>query len=295
MANNIIVIVTGTSRGVGKGIVTLLARQKLERPLTIYATSRAGVNTGIEATSPNEVKYAALDITDSLSIQSFFAKALEEHDGIHILINNAAVSPGHGENPDNAAQTIWNNYGGTRDMCQASLSQPNIPTVARIVNLTSGLNALSTYGANLQSRFREASTFADIDALANKYLSDMKEGAEAQERAGWRSGPRSYHVSKALINTLTIILEKHHPDVLVNCCCPGWTNTDMGKQGSGTPPKTIEEGAMTAVRLAIGDLGPKGDADGGLGRDGEKISGWFYENENIVAKDWGKGKNWLET
>jgi NAD(P)-dependent dehydrogenase (short-subunit alcohol dehydrogenase family) len=295
MSNSLVIIVTGTSRGVGKGITTLLAQQKLYRPLIIYATSRGGVDTSIEAISPNKVKYGSLDITDPTSIQAFFGEVLNEHASIDVLINNAAVSNGYRENPEFAAQTIWNNYGGTRDMCKAFLSQPNIPSGARIVNLTSGFNALSTYGPDLQSRFRQASTIADIDALAKDYLNDMKSGPEVQERAGWRSGPRSYHVSKALINALTIVLSQQHPNVLVNCCCPGWTDTDMGKQGNGTPPKTPEEGAMTAVRLAIGELGPAGDEDGGLGKDTERLSGLFYENENIMAKDWGKAKKWLET
>lgn len=69
----------------------------------------------------------------------------------------------------------------------------------------------------------------------------------------------------------------------------------MGKQGGPEPPKTPEEGAMTAVRLAIGDLGASGDEDGGLGRDGERVSGMFFENENVVVKGWGEGKNWMET
>ena len=173
---------------------------------------------------------------------------------------------------------------------------PTSPPGARIVNLTSGMNALSTYyGSNLQTRFRAASTIADIDALAKAYLKDMSSGPDAQERAGWGTGSRSYKVSKALINTLTIVLAQQHPNVLVNCCCPGWTNTEMGKQGKGTPPKTLEQGAMTAVRLAIGDLGSGGDADGGLRTETERVSGMFYENENIVVSGWGKGKKWIET
>lgn len=69
----------------------------------------------------------------------------------------------------------------------------------------------------------------------------------------------------------------------------------MGKQGGPEPPKTLEEGAMTAVRLAIGDLGEGGDGDGGLGRESERVSGLFFENENVVVAGWGKGKKWMET
>jgi carbonyl reductase 1 len=295
MSDPLVIVVTGTSRGIGNGITQLLAKQTLGRPLIIYATSRAGIDTSVDAVEPNKVYYTELDITDKHSIRSFFERVVEEHSAVDILINNAAIANDYRENPEYAAQTVWNNYGGARDMCEAFLGQTNIKPGARIVNLTSGYNALSSYGQDLQNRFRSAATIADINGLANSYLEDMNAGLDTQERKGWGSKARSYKVSKALINTLTIVLAKQNPNVLVNCCCPGWVNTDMGKQGQGTPPKTTEEGARTAVRCAIGDLGPAGDVDGGLGNESEIISGMFYENDNIMVPGWGKSKKWLET
>ncbi|KAF1846306.1 NAD(P)-binding protein [Cucurbitaria berberidis CBS 394.84] len=294
MSDNLVIVVTGTNRGIGKGITTVLAQQNSKRPLTIYATSRTGTDTGIDTNSPNEVRYSTLDITDRSSIQSFFQQVLKEHSAIDILINNAAVSNDYRENPEYAAQTVWTNYGGTRDMCEAFLSQPNIRPGARIVNVTSGYNALSTYGPELQTQFRGATTITDIDALAKRYLEDMSSGLDAQQSAGWGPGARSYKVSKALNSILTVVLARQHPDVLVNCCCPGWVNSDMGRQGKGTPPKTLEEGGRTAVRLAIGDLGPGGDEDGGLWKESDKLSGRFYENKNIIVPGWGTSKLWLE-
>jgi carbonyl reductase 1 len=295
MSESLVIVVTGSSRGIGEGITKVLAAQDVGRSLVIYATSRSGVDTGIEASSPHKVHYRKLDTTDQKSIGSFFDQVLKEHSAIDILINNAAVSNDYRETPEYASQTIWNNYGGTRDMCAAFLSQPRIRPGARIVNTTSGLNGLSTYGTALQQKFRAASTIADIDSLANEYLSAMSAGPEAQEAAGWGTKARSYKVSKALINTLTVVLAQQHPNVLVNSCCPGWVNTEMGKQGQGTPPKTPEQGARTAVRCAIGDLGPRGDGDGGLGSGSERVSGTFFENENIFVPGWGAAKLWMET
>jgi carbonyl reductase 1 len=295
MTDPLVIAVTGTSRGIGSGIVQLLAKQTLNRPLIIYATSRTGTNTSAKVVASNKVLYNKLDITDKSSIQSFFEEVLQERTAIDILINNAAVANDYRETPEYAAQTVWNNYGGARNMCEAFLTQPNINPGARIVNLTSGMNALGTYGQEIQSHFHSAKSIADIDALANTYLSDMAAGPDAQERSGWGTGARSYKVSKALITILTSVLAQQYPKVLINCCCPGWCNTDMGKQGKGVPPKTMKEGAMTAVRCAIGDLGPGGDEDGGLGNESERVSGTFFENENITAVGWGKAKTWLET
>lgn len=295
MANNLVVVVTGSNRGVGKGIAELLAKQKLERPLMIYATSRSGENANIKVSSPNEIRYQKLDTTDGASIQSFFDIALKEQTALDVLINNAAVSNDYRETPDYAAETIQTNYGGTRDMCKAFLAQPNLKSGSRIVNVTSGYNLLKTYGQAIQDRFRGVTEITDLDAMADDYLKVVKLGQEAQQEAGWGSGARSYKVSKALNNAVTILLAKQHPDVLINSCCPGWTDTAMGNQAQGgKPPKTPQEGARVPVRLAIGDLGPKGDEDGALGHDTEKISGHFFENVNIMAPGWGKAKLWLD-
>lgn len=290
MAEYLVIVVTGTSRGIGKGIVNVLARQKLDRSLVIYATSRSGEDTGVEPVPPNEIHYGKLDTTNKDSIKSLFDKVIKSHGAVDVLINNAAIS-----DDDHEALTLWNNYGGTRDMCDAFLSQPTIRPGARIVSVTSGLNALSTYGENVQKMIREASNVSDIDAVAQRYHADVVAGPQAQESAGWGTSARSYKVSKALINTLTVVLAKKHANVLINSCCPGWTDTDMGKQGKGTPPKTPEQGAQTAVRCAIGDLGPGGDDDGGLGQESDNVSGRFYENANIVAVGWGSSKLWMET
>lgn len=152
--------------GYWKGIVQLLAKEQHGRPLTIYATSRSGTDTNIQVSPPNEIRYRKLDISDRSSIQSIFQLALKEHSSIDILINNAAVSNDYRETPEYAAQTVMNNYGGTRDMCKAFLSNLSREPGSRIVNVTSGYNQLSNYGLDLQVRFRAATTISDVDALA---------------------------------------------------------------------------------------------------------------------------------
>jgi carbonyl reductase 1 len=293
MSDPLVIIVTGSSRGIGKGITNVLAQQNIGRPMIIYATSRSGSNTGIEVAHSNSVRYSKLDITDHHSIESLFSQVLKEHGAVDVLINNAAVAS-LGENHEIAARNISTNYGGTAMMCREFLRQPALRPGARIVNMTSGLNALSTYGANVQQSFRAVSRVTDIDALAQSYLAAQRAGPEAVVRAEWQPNS-SYKVSKALINTLTVVLSREHPNVLINCCCPGWVNTDMGNLAPGKPPKTPEEGARTAVRCAIGDLGSAGNADGGLGKEGESLSGRFYENDNVIVPGWGNAKIWMET
>lgn len=179
-------------------------------------------------------------------------------------------------------------------MCKAFLALPNLRSGSRIVNVTSGYNRLQNYGPDLQNVFRKAGSISTLDSLADAYLGSVQSGQAAQEEAGWGSGARSYKVSKALVNALTVLLAQQHPDILVNCCCPGWVDTAMGNQAKGTPPKTPIEGARVPTRLAIGNLGPDGDESGGLGKDSERISGHFFENDTIVQPGWGRAKLWLE-
>ncbi|CBX97921.1 hypothetical protein IAQ61_000900 [Plenodomus lingam] len=142
---------------------------------------------------------------------------------------------------------------------------------AQIVNLSSAASALAFYSTALQAQFRAVETVSDIDTLASSYLEAVRGGDKSQEESGWGTGPRSYSVSKACVNALTVVLARLYPGVCVNCCCPGWMDTDMGRQGPlpGDPAKTVEEGARIPVRFAVGDLSAGNDEDGGVGREGE--------------------------
>jgi NAD(P)-dependent dehydrogenase (short-subunit alcohol dehydrogenase family) len=69
-------------------------------------------------------------------------------------------------------------------------------------------------------------------------------------------GRAAYRVSKAGLNALTRTLASDEPGIKVNTMCPGWVRTDMG--GSAAP-RSVEEGADTAVWLAtLPDDGPSG-------------------------------------
>jgi NAD(P)-dependent dehydrogenase (short-subunit alcohol dehydrogenase family) len=69
-------------------------------------------------------------------------------------------------------------------------------------------------------------------------------------------GRAAYRVSKAALNALTRTLASDERWVKVNTMCPGWVRTDMG--GSAAP-RSVEEGADTAVWLAtLPDDGPTG-------------------------------------
>ncbi len=64
MPQNLVVVVNGAGRGVGKGIITVLEQQKLDQTLLIYASSRAGIDASIDVAFPNQIRYESPDIMD---------------------------------------------------------------------------------------------------------------------------------------------------------------------------------------------------------------------------------------
>lgn len=78
----------------------------------------------------------------------------------------------------------------------------------------------------------------------------------AGQLSDMNGGRAAYRLSKAALNALTRTLASDERWVKVNTMCPGWVRTDMG--GSAAP-RSVEEGADTAVWLAtLPDDGPTG-------------------------------------
>ncbi len=292
MSNPLTIVVTGSNRGIGQGIIQLLAKTQHNQPITIYATSRSGTDLGVQATPPNKIHYSKLDISSASSINSFLNTVKD----IDVLINNAGINNNNSETPELAQQTINVNYQGTRNMCLAFLSKEGgnmaSRSGARIVNVSSTACQLSNWAPSIRDRFRGVTSMQDVDSLADAYIDSVKAGGNAQKDAGFGSPPKSYQVSKSLVNALTVVLARENPGVCINCCCPGWVDTDMGHQ-VGRPPKTLEEGARIPVRLAIGSLGSAGDRDGALGKGSEaKVSGKYFGNDGVTDRGWGRAREW---
>jgi NAD(P)-dependent dehydrogenase (short-subunit alcohol dehydrogenase family) len=78
----------------------------------------------------------------------------------------------------------------------------------------------------------------------------------AGQLSDMNGGRAAYRLSKSALNALTRTLASDERWVKVNTMCPGWVRTDMG---GGAAPRSVEEGADTAVWLAtLPDDGPTG-------------------------------------
>lgn len=147
---------------------------------------------------------------------------------------------------------------------------------SRIVNLSSVAGKLSSgpYGAEIAGRLKGAETLEEVEELGREYLEAVKRKSERSD--GWPTG-KSYSVSKALLNAASEIVAMKNADILVNFCCPGWCDSDMGRL-VGRPGKTNAEGAKVPLKLAIDDIGG--------------VSGKYWENGSVHDKGSGRVAEW---
>jgi len=92
MKKNKVCIVTGASRGLGRGIAMVLAK---EEGCTVYATARnkeALITLAEEAATGNkggEVKVCKLDQSDDVAVKDFVEKVKSENNQVNLLVNSA--------------------------------------------------------------------------------------------------------------------------------------------------------------------------------------------------------------
>ena len=220
------------------------------------------------------VDYHQLDVSSPESIKSFAQIVKQNHpNGINVLINNAGLNAYPEHTSASVKSMLDLNFRGTRNMCTTFL--PLIKENGRIVNLSSTASSLSIYSEEVADRFKSINSLVDAEAIAQEYESLVAKRGEKQ--AGFGEAGDGYPVSKALVNAITRVLAQSHEvkskNVLINCCCPGWVNTEMGNI-MGKPSKKPIDGARIPVKLAFEDLG------------GE--SGKYWANDSVHSTDEGK-------
>ncbi|KAF3930851.1 hypothetical protein ABW19_dt0203239 [Dactylella cylindrospora] len=273
-----IAIVTGANKGIGYHTVrNLILRSK--SPILVYAAARdtargtKAVND-ILAEAPiaaalkeksSVLKFIPLDITSSASIQTFKEKIQADHgtNSIDVLINNAGIAFGFGENPAKDIMDV--NYWGTKHLTEALIPLIKHDGTGRIVILGSRVGNLNDFSTELSTQFRDKNlTFEQLDGLVNRFLTEHEAGINKED---WPSEPWvPYKVSKVFDTALTRIFARENPDILINSVCPGWVKTDLGGQNA---PGTAEEGSGTPVFVALEDL--KG------------VTGEFWGEEKVIS------------
>jgi NAD(P)-dependent dehydrogenase (short-subunit alcohol dehydrogenase family) len=215
------ILVTGANKGIGYEIVKELA----EMGHRVYLTSR-DKQRGLEATKTFteaglNVEFKQVDVSQQPLIEKLAEDFTKEEVVLDVLINNAGIY----ENNDHYSlvdiplsyldEFMTVNFKGPLMMTRAMLPFLQKSSDPRVVNMSSGMGALSGMGYDHPA----------------------------------------YRISKAALNAQTAVLAGTLPDISINTMCPGWVQTDMG---GSSAPRTVEQGADTAVWLATGDDVPSG-------------------------------------
>ncbi|CAN9323804.1 unnamed protein product [Alternaria alternata] len=222
-------LITGSSRGIGLGYVTILARKDASEVGKIFAAARSE-NSALKrliSESAGRIEFVPLEVTSeesAVKVAQHVERSLGGK-GLDILINNAGV-PSHTEggieNMTDLTEVLNVNVFGVHNVTRAFLPILKKGQLKKIANISSSLGSMA--------------------------LSAM----------GKFQPTPAYKVSKAALNMLTVqwaeSLEKDGFTVLA--VCPGWVKTDMGTEaGYLTPEESATGGLNVLFGHTIADSG----------------------------------------
>ncbi|HEY3820632.1 MAG TPA: SDR family NAD(P)-dependent oxidoreductase [Polyangiaceae bacterium] len=247
MSDERVAVVTGANRGIGAEIT----RQLELEGMRVVPTSR----------EPRQ-GFVTLDVTSTREIEAL-ATRLAKEGGVDVLVDNAGVSL-DGFDAEVAKKTLAVNFYGALNVTDALL--PSMRPGGRVVMISSGMGELSGVHGDVRARIADPRlTREGLIALVEQFVRDVETGTHA--RHGWPSN--AYSVSKIALNALVRVLARELAGdprrILVNSENPGWVRTRMGGRSA---PRSVEDGARTAVWLATL---PDGGPNGGFFRDEQAI------------------------
>jgi 3-oxoacyl-[acyl-carrier protein] reductase len=134
-----VAIVTGASRGIGRGVATMLASLGANVVATARGEHAAETVSQIQAAG-HRAETAALEVTDAASIEALIAGVLQRHGRIDILVNNAGVT--RDQLMLRMKREDWDQVIGTNLTASFVLSQAAIKPMlkqrsGRIINISS--------------------------------------------------------------------------------------------------------------------------------------------------------------
>ncbi|MFN4259480.1 MAG: 3-oxoacyl-[acyl-carrier-protein] reductase [Gemmataceae bacterium] len=188
-----VALVTGASRGIGRGIAEALAAEGAAVAL-IYRGNQAAAEAAIQEITANSGKAQAfqVDVADAAAVNACVEKVTKEWGKVDILVNNAGII--HDDlfvrmEPADWQKVITTNLFGTYNFCKAVAYPMMKQRRGRIINISS---------------------------IAADFVNQ---------------GQTNYAASKGAINSFTRALaaELASRNVTVNAIAPGFIETDMSE------------------------------------------------------------------
>jgi carbonyl reductase 1 len=255
-----VAVVTGSNKGIGYYIALQLGLSGLFRELVLGCRDpyrAADAVASLQAQLPEAVHVSAVPLVlgDTASHESFAAVMQENFGKVDVLINNAAMAY-KGSDPTPFAQqtkpTLDINFRATLDFTQRMIPLLQRGTDARLVNQASMAGRLNQVAPALQQEFSSpALTLPRLRELVDAFECSVQEGTH--QKMGW--GNSNYGMSKLAVIAATKVLACQHPEISINCCCPGYCMTDMSSHRGSRHPA---DGAKNAVLPATMEYPPTG-------------------------------------
>jgi 3-oxoacyl-[acyl-carrier protein] reductase len=186
-----VALVTGASRGIGRGIALALATQGMKVIGT--ATTDAGAAAISEAMAGfSACKGIKLDVTDGAGVDAAVDAIVKEHGALHVVVNNAGI---------------------TRDMLSMRMKDDDWDAVI---------------DTNLKAVFR-VSRAATRPMMKQRYGRIVN--ITSVVGASGNAGQANYAAAKAGVAGMTRSLARElgSRGITVNCVAPGFIETDMTK------------------------------------------------------------------
>ncbi len=238
-----IVIVTGSSSGIGYEAARVLANKNAEVIIAVRNAEKgeAALNNIKAQNDKANISVMILDLASLDSVKKFAAEFQQKHQRLDLLINNAGVMmPPYSKTSDGFELQFGTNHLGHFALTAQLLNLLQKTTGSRIVNVAS---AAHKYG-NLD--------FNDLNWENRKY-----------------KAMKSYGDSKIANLYFTYELQKKLQEAesktVVTAAHPGWTATDLQRHSglfeflNGFFAMKMEQGALPTLRAAIDPEAQGGD------------------------------------
>ena len=229
-----VALITGANKGLGYEIARQLGQ---DHGMTVLIGARDAARGRAAADKLTalgiDARAVQLDVTDPASVAAVASQIERDFGGrLDVLVNNAGIvldyAPPSQTDLEKYQATHLTNAFGPLAVTKALLPLLKRSAAGRVVNMSSGLGSLTQ---NSDPGWE----YAKIKVVA-------------------------YHSSKAALNMQTVLfaaeLAAEGSPVKVNSADPGYCATDLNNHSG---PRTVEEGARAAVRLAtLPAEGPSG-------------------------------------
>jgi carbonyl reductase 1 len=256
-----VAVVTGANKGIGFFIALQLGLSGLFSDIICACRDATRGQDAVaqmqqQVGDKARVSYAPLTLGDPSSHLAMKKQMEETYGKIDVLVNNAGFAFKNADPTPFQGQckpTLDVNYRATVDLTEQLMDLVKKGSDPRIVNVASMSGHLSQIKSKeLREQFTSPSlTMPQLHSLVDKFEADVQAGTHLQQ--GW--GNSNYGMSKLALIAATKVWAREHPDIKINCCCPGYCKTDMTSQKGTRDPR---DGAKNAVLPATMENPPTG-------------------------------------